>query len=34
MKEAKILGDRDAFNYWQANLEMLKSQNEEETLKR
>ena len=34
MKEAKILGDKDSFNYWHANLEMLKSQDKEETLKR
>ena len=34
MKEAKILDDKDTFNYWQANLGMLKNQNEEETLKR
>ena len=34
MKEAKILEDKDSFNYWHANLETLKSRNEEETLKR
>ncbi len=34
MKEAKILGDKDSFNYWYDNLEMLKNRNEEETLKR
>ena len=34
MKEAKILDDKDSFNYWHANLEMIKNQNEEETLKR
>ena len=34
MKEAKILEDKDSFNYWHANLETLKYQDKEETLKR